>query len=693
MRSARTLAAFLLFALSTFLAVPSAAQSTSTQSTSTEVPPSSAFEAEQALERALAEQSFEHFSDQELADSADSALRKGKMGRARSLVDELLRRDPESIAGHCLLGMVLHHADANLPRALFHLEHSRKLFERRVSTGEEGFSQWHGLATYELVSVAGSMGRHEDKIRYLQELETLYGIELSADYGWPLMRLRRYDEAREVVQRALVGDDREQQMIARTALCAIEAEQQRRRAGYAACLEAAVLGGTAAGPTVWTNAAEAALGVLRLDEAERHLLEATRRPSTSTVSNPWMDLTQLYTAQGRLTEALDAMRSMTRWRNRQPAAIHEQNRTETELTSAVLLIAAGRGRDAAKTTERALERPDRTGFTSSETEQMEAANAIVDSLAQRLAAEHAAEEASTLPLWRSAALRLEALHHRVAAWRSGRRAAALLADERFLLATLRPYLAGSIEAPEWIKPELVGPLGPGVVEAALEEASRRERAATQDGDEIDASGYFLAYQAEIAFLEGRWDEAIRHVETALETLPGSEILLRARVASRGAGAASKLGRSRLEAEWLDLVLQLDPGAIRRHRLALPVRFEASQSPLARRAVDLLRNSPRLDERADGAFRVRVDGGESGGEACLFGLGETLLSCARIRLRAGDDEADDLARRLALGFHQEVFAPRLDLTQSDLQSLDGSPTAAGGAAGRRRLRSVLDEIQD
>ena len=676
----RAVAVSAFFVLATLLAAASGAQSTSA-------------ELEGALEQALAEQSFEDLSDADLANSADSALREGKMGRARSLADEILRRDPDSIAGHYFLGMVLHHGDGNLPRALFHLEQCRKLFEREAGSGVEAAGQWYGLATFELVSVTGSMGRHEDKIRYLQEIETLYGIELPADYGWPLMRLRRYDEAREQVQRALAFGDREQQMIARTALCAIEAEQQRRREGYEACLQAAVLGGLNAGPTVWTNAAEAALGVLRLDEAEKHLLEATRNPSSRTVSNPWMDLTQLYVAQGRLTEALDAMRGMMRWRGRQPAAIHEQNRTETELTSAVLLVAAGRGREAAKITERALERPDRTGFTSSESEQMEAANAIVDSIAQRLSAEHATEEASTLSWWRSAAPRLEALHRRVAAWRSARRAAALLADDRFLLATLRPYLAGSIEAPEWIKQELVAPLGSGVVEAALDEAGRRERAGTQDGDAVDASGYFLAYRVEIAFLEGHWDQAVDHAEKALETLPGSEILLRARVAGRGAEAAWKLGRRQLALEWLDLVLQLDPGAIRRLRLALPVRFTSGEGDPARRVVDLLRSSPRLEESSDGGFRVRVAADANGGEACLVGLDETLLSCARVRVRAGDAEAEDLARRLALEFHQEVFAPRLDLTQADLQSLDGSPTAAGGAAGRRRLHSVLDEIQD
>ena len=55
-----------------------------------------------------------------------------------------------------------------------------------------------------------------------------------------------------------------------------------------------------------------------------------------------------------------------------------------------------------------------------------------------------------------------------------------------------------------------------------------------------------------------------------------------------------------------------------------------------------------------------------------------------------DAGDDMARCLAGEFHDVAFAPRLDLTQADLRSLDGSPTAAGGRSSER-LRSVLSDL--
>jgi hypothetical protein len=120
------------------------------------------------------------------------------------------------------------------------------------------------------------MGRHQDKVRYLLERDELYEPQRPADRGWPLMRLRDYRAARRVVEEALALGDLDQETAARTVLCAIEAEQQLREEGYVACLAAAEYDrrNGLRNPVPFTNAAEAALGMLQMDEAERLILEA-----------------------------------------------------------------------------------------------------------------------------------------------------------------------------------------------------------------------------------------------------------------------------------------------------------------------------------------------------------------------------------------------------------------------------------
>ena len=618
--------------------------------------------------------------------SAWLAFDQGRYVRAREIAEHIVKEDPESIGGHAVLGLVHHIAEGNLPIALYHLKLSRNLFEERwdpLIGDPEAPWMLHAFTIGELAQVSGEMGRHEDKIRYLLEHDDLYSPPWPADRGWPLMRLRRYDEARAAVEEALALGEPNQIAAARTALCAIEAEQQRRLAGYEACMAAAEYereNGRYA-PTPFTNAAEAALGMLRHDEAEQLMLEATESPAGRSVSNPWLDLMHLYLTEGRTPEALDALRRMLKWRRRQPAFMDEQNRAETELASAIFLIVAGRPAEAARITRRALDRPDRTGFTSSESGQMEAAAALVDLLAHRTQAELLDEEASWSSFTDSAKARLASRRVRLRAWSSGRRAAALLVDRRTLLATLQPYLAGSVEIPEWIEPELTALLGPGVVAAAVAEARARETLP-------EAEGYFAAYDAEVAYLQSRERDALALTDRALETLPPHEALLRARLTALAAQAAADAGLNGRSLELFDAAYQLDPGVVRRLGLALPATFPAAAGEVGAAVRRMLRRSPRFRD-AGGGFKVVVQADATSGRVQLLDPRVTRLAEARVKLRAGED-ADDLARRLAAEFHKAAFAPRLDLTQADIQSLDGSPTAGGGRASDR-LQGVLSEL--
>ena len=101
-------------------------------------------------------------------------------------------------------------------------------------------------------------------------------------------------------------------------------------------------------------------------------------------------------------------------------------------------------------------------------------------------------------------------------------------------------------------------------------------------------------------------------------------------------------------------------------------------------------SPRLREEP-GGFLVRIEAGDRQAAACLLSPRQAVLGCADVGLRAGESH-DQLARRLAAQFHQRMFAPRVDLTQGDLRSLDGS-TLAGGGRSAERLRVIVEGLSD
>ncbi|MEM8930125.1 MAG: tetratricopeptide repeat protein [Acidobacteriota bacterium] len=620
--------------------------------------------------------------DHPLALEAWQAWREQEFIRARELAETILGDNPDDHLGHLVLGGVYHHAEAYLPQALYHLERSRELFEARfgdVPVGPERVV--HVMTLLELAWLTGAMGRHEEKLERLAEVEALYDLPVDGDRGWPLMRLRRYDEARAAIERAIASDNTWQADAARTALCAVEAESHHREAAWDACRAAADVAffDSDKGPTVFTNAAEAALGMLEFAAAENFMLEGTDRLREGTVSNPWRDLLVFYLGAGRSAEALDAMRRMISWRNSQPPTVHVQNRTELEMAAAALLIVAGQAEDASRLTSRTLDRPDRTGFTSSETEQMQAAAAILDALAQRVLAERKSE-AVAWSRWDDAwVARGEAMRHRWRSWLSSRRAAAAMAEPRILHSTVRPYLAGSIEMSEWLEGELVRVLGAGPVAAAVDEARRVETLA-------GAEGYFAAYDVEVAVARGAWRAVREAGDEALARLPAAEQLIRAQVTARLATAARKLGDGAEAMRRLDEVMQLDPGVIRRLGLNLPVVIQSDGGPVAEQTARYLRRSPRFDVGEHG-FRVQLIGDDKGAEACLLDPNQTILACGVVTPRAGD-AADELPRRLAAELHEQAFAPRLDLTQADLHSLDGAPVA-GGRRGQR-LRTILED---
>jgi len=112
-----------------------------------------------------------------------------------------------------------------------------------------------------------------------------------------------------------------------------------------------------------------------------------------------------------------------------------------------------------------------------------------------------------------------------------------------------------------------------------------------------------------------------------------------------------------------------------------VRIEAS-GDVGQRVASRLEGSPRLLED-DAGLRLRVDANNAGGSVCLYSRDQSTLGCGRAQAIATDD-ADTLVAKLVQEFHEKVFAPRIDMSQSDINSLDGTNLVRDDA-----LRTLFD----
>lgn len=657
-----------------------------------------------------------------LEQQAYNLYAENKLLTARRIAEKVLAQNPSSVVGHYVMGAVYRRAEGVLPTAMYHLGKAREIYE-----GPFGRSRFHGVTSplhreilFNIQLVAGEMEEWDYQLHVLEYHDMLYDPDLLAEHAWPLIQLGQYEAARQFAEVAVRSRDAYQKSLGLNALCAIEGEARQRKLYYDACMAALDNAqrraardnetdpehGTAVAVHAY-NAALSAQAMLRPDEVEDLALKGTRR-FEFTPANPWRLLTRLYVDQGRTDDALNALREMHRWRRRQPPHLRDQDRAETDVAFATLLLVAGETEISYGAVSRAIDRPDRRALTSGKAEQALGAHALLRRAIQLTRAERRAEEISTLGFFDRLFGPLEVAWMRLQTWGDEERVVSVLADESILEATFLLFVQGGLDPmPVWLLGDLIDILGPGVVESAL------DRAESTDSYEA-LQPYRQALRAEIALRRGDESRARSLAKQALESLPPTEALLRARVAAVGAEAARGQGRTEDSVGLFEQAMQLDGGVVRRLGLSIPARVEVSASgSIARDVGAMLRRSPRLD-RSRAGFLVRVEGGGESLRVCLYSRQNALLSCtetltprtpepeegasgaregAESRAEGARQEpetADEFARRVALAFHERAFAMPVQLTTADINSLDGRVTASEEAT-RERLRGVLGDI--
>lgn len=592
---------------------------------------------------------------------------------AREVVEDVLERDPRSIVGNAVLGMIQRYGEGNLPRSLYNLRRARSLLEARFGAAPAGPSaaEWHERIIQETAFTAAEMERFEEELDLWDLHDRLYDPDLPGERIWPLMMLRRFDEARLWAARAIASGDRWAYRQAMNGLCALENEAGNRLDSYRWCTSHAqeIQSIPGFGGVYLCNAGESARGLFRLDEAERYYLDAARR-EVEWYANPWMELAGLYVRAGRLTSAAQAVQSMHEYARRRPPHTQQQDQSERHRTVAALLVVAGRPEGALPLTERAVRYPDRRGGQSRSPEADLAANALLNRRALLDAAEVELERSSTGGLWERTAGWLRATWLRARALRSARRVVALMADPDLLRGLLEAEGRDSFGTPPWLTPDLVDVVGPGPVEASLEAAR-----AGVDPQVPGLQAYLDAYGAEAAAACGDWGRAHDLATRAETELPAGEALVRARallVLARGLEARDQPGPAAMR--YLE-ALRVDPTLLRRTGQRLPVRIESARDRLSLRTAALLRRSPRLRSvpRSPLAIQVQAEG-STACNVCLAAGASPTEGCATATIDRGTP-LEAAARACAALVHQRLLAPQVDEALFELSILDGSAERA------------------
>ncbi len=594
------------------------------------------------------------------------AAMSGRMIRARELASKVLKENPNSFVAHYVMGEVEHDAEANFPRAVFHFERAFALY--RAKFGDEPTEgqpwRWHTRIMLALAFAYGDLEKHEEKLALIGRYNEIYDPDRLAERAWPLMKLRNYDAARKAAEEALRTNHPQQREIALNSLCAIEFEAGNDEESYEACKRAmdnARSLGTGLDPADLMNFAEASRSVFKFDEAERVDREATESMS-AWYGNPWSELAELYVREARLPEALSALKEIPKYRTRRPPHVRESDRNENRRALSAFFVVMGRADEALRITNKALVAPDRRAHNSRDPAQDMSVAALLDRAAHRLKAERMAEAAASEPWYVRLVRASQSQVERASAWLSGRKAVRAVGDETRLSGSFQIGTARAAVMPPWLAGDLVHVVGPGPAQAAIRVARARDKRA-------QASAYYDAFEGEALFLAGDYAEAERKLEPARDGLPSAEALLRARVFALLARVRELRGAHTEAAQDYERAMQIDPGVLRRLGLALPVKVEVQGDEVAEDVEDALDNSPRFSFSSRG-LALRINATRAGGEACVIGVSGAQLACGRAEAQANEN-ADSLVARLVDSVHERVFAPNVDLSQTDANSLDGS----------------------
>lgn len=632
-----------------------------------------------------------------------TSLDEQKWARARQQAEAILKGGDSALA-YYVLAMVHFEAEGNLARALFLLRKAQKILVDAHGAPPTDYAMrgLHQRFMRDEIWILGSMDDREGQLKAIARFEDLYQ-SLEVYKMWPLVKLGRFDEARAIGERLIYSEDENIRERAYNGMMAVEDEARRRRASYEwgkrgneitrgqSCI-------------ISSNLALAARRCFKLDESIRYDRQAVKATDGSCPTSPYGQLSLMYLLVGDLQKSLSALKSL-REVPREPR-LRVQNEMFIRSRAVELLMALNQPEVALERAEEIIRDPDRGGNDSASEEIRQLEGLVLYWAVTELELRRLAARASARPLWAAITLNAKAMALSMGRWRHQRVAITLATHGTVMRDMARPYYNDALP---WYSGVIATLLGDGIWQKAIDEA----RAEEVDFP-VPAGAFLDGFRGEIAWRAGDWDEAARLGAQALEHLPKRAALFQRRIKAWLADVHLRQGRVDEARADLHTLLRLWPTALALLDVRLPVTIRHDGSALAQEIAGLLGDSPWLREPVAGLdFEVAVESASpEAAQICLRGQGGFQYACvatsaavlrqeemAHRRNGQKDDgptpgpppshtpkalEEDPLAVVAVDRFHEKAFAPKLELTQSDLNSLDGRATRASAD-------SVLQEI--
>ena len=605
-------------------------------------------------------------------------LEAGKHILAREQAEAILAEGPSLIATW-VLAEVYFEGEGNLARSYFLVQRATRELEDEHGDrpAKATARRWHRRLLSRQANLLGEMDRRPEQLEVLDRYDDRYAPKLEARRIWPLMKLGRYDEARALALRLTLSDDRWIRRRAFNGLMALEYELHNRKATYEA------------GRTGWErtqesaciialNTADSALVNFDFAEAARYDRASLEKKDEQCTIASLTQLSGLALLQGELQRSISTLEQLQT--SPMNPALRPQHETTVKGRLVELLYALGQLELAEERAVQIIEGPDRVGLSSRSSQNARVGDlvlywAVLDARVRQL--EERAAARPWLTRWKG---HMQRLGLRARQWEARRMAIPLAARQELFVTMARPYLTA---VRPWYAGTLAAMFGVGLVRKAAAEA----RALETDYPTL-AGAYLDALEGEAAWRQGELADALRLGAAALDALPQEAALLRWRTRTWIAAALLARGETDGARAHLHEALRHLPSALRHLGVALPVRIEHRGGAVAEEIAERLMDCPRFSE-GDIGFLVDVRESEEAVKLCLRKSSGLQYACSSLDRSSGGSE-DDVIGEAIDAFLDRAFSPKVDLTQADINTLDGSTIRIDA---QDALRAVLGEGEE
>ena len=579
--------------------------------------------------------------ERELLDTLD----REKYIKARELAQKVLEKNPKSFIGTWSMAVVHHEEEGNYARALYHVNRAEELLRA------QGLDPtWHAKVMRQRIETLGEMDRTAEQIVEIDRLAKLYPPGVSSRKIWPLVKQRRFVEAKALAQSLESSEDPNERVSALNGLLTIEEEQRKREEAFQA-------GRTAVERFPQSCILNRNAGVIAWERfkpqlAEEWLLRGATAPDFDCGGSPYADLAWHYLLGGQINQSVEALKKSN------TIAVRRKDRAYQGILRRALLAdlvyVLGKVEDAERLAQEVYEQPERVGQTSNSAAFARLTRTLRYWLALDARANLEDERASYRHVGYHATLRTKIA---LARWEVRRALFQLASDEDALIAVTRPNLS-DVHVARWTVGAFADILGSGVMETAI--AKAREL----DKEFPEAAPYLDALSGEVAFRRDELANAIEYANRALAGIPSADGLIRWYVMTWRADARWREGDyDGALADYHEVLLKL-PSTIRILDLAVPVEITHDGSARAREVADDVADSSRFKSSSRG-FKIAVSTQGKTVTACLTDRNGMQFAC-------GSSEGD--AGAVLDAFHAAAFSPKVSMTQADLNSLDGNTSS-------------------